>query len=154
MYKSSRSNEVSAAMARYVVGPARELPPGTSKIVNVAGRSIGVFNVKGEYYALRNVCPHQAAPLCLGEVTGAMMPSRPGEFIYGRDGEIVRCPWHGWEFDIKTGKSFFNPHRVRVRTYEVTVESGQVPCRAAEPEDPSVETFDVTVEDEMVILHV
>ena len=141
-------------MARYVIATTRELPPGTSKIVNVAGRSIGVFNVKGEYFALKNVCPHQGAPLCLGEVTGTLLPSRPGEFVYGRDGEIVRCPWHGWEFDIKTGKSFFNPHRVRVRTYEVTVESGPAQDPVVEPEDPSVETFRVTVEDELVILHV
>lgn len=127
----------------------KEFPPGTRRIVEVAGRSIGVFNIHGEFFAIKNVCPHQQAPLCLGEVTGMMMPSRPGEFIWGRQGEIVRCPWHGWEFDIKTGRSVFNPHRVRVRSYDVTVEP-----MAEHQEDPSVETFDVTVEDEMVVLHV
>lgn len=129
-------------MARYIVGRVRELPPGERKIVDVDGRSIGVFNVHGKYYALRNSCPHQAAPLCMGSVKGMMMPSRPGEYVWAREGEIITCPWHGWEFDITTGRSVFNPHKTRVRTYEVTVE-----------EDESVETFPVTIEDGLVVLH-
>jgi nitrite reductase/ring-hydroxylating ferredoxin subunit len=50
------------------------------------------------------------------------MPSTPGEYVWDREGEILRCPWHGWEFDLTTGRSIFNPHKLRVRTYEVTVE--------------------------------
>ncbi len=123
---------------------ASELPPGSRRIVEVAGRSIGVFNVHGAYYALRNSCPHQAAPLCLGAVKGMAMPGKPGEYVWAREGEILRCPWHGWEFDITTGRSIFNPHRTRVRTYEVTVEPD---------EDPSVETYPVSVEDGLVVLH-
>ena len=58
------------------------------------------------------------------------LPSKPGEYIWAREGEILRCPWHGWEFDITTGRSIFNPHRMRVRTYEVTVEPDEDPdCR-------------------------
>ena len=76
------------------------------------------------------------------------MPSKPGEYIWARDGEIVRCPWHGWEFDITTGRSIFNPHKMRVKTYEVTVES------AADELPDEVETFPVTVEDGFVVLHV
>lgn len=135
---------------RYVVGPTTELPPGATKIVSVGALSIGVFNVKGTYYALKNVCPHQSAPLCRGPVTGTTLPSRPGEWIYGKTGEIVRCPWHGWEFDITTGRSVFNPHRVRVKTYEVTIDTAP----SAEEEDPSVETYNVTVEEGWVVLHV
>jgi nitrite reductase/ring-hydroxylating ferredoxin subunit len=149
-------------MGRHVIAHTREIPPGERKIVEVDGRSIGVFNVKGRYHALRNTCPHQAAPLCLGTVTGTAMPSRPGEYIWARDGEIVRCPWHGWEFDITTGKSVFNPHRLRVKTYRVTVEPRGEDGQAGPPqevdwsadaEDPSVETYPVTVEDGWVVLH-
>ncbi len=133
-------------MGKHVVGLASEIPPGERRIVEVEGRSIGVFNVNGTYYALRNTCPHQAAPLCRGTVTGTTLPSKPGEYIWAREGEIVRCPWHGWEFDITSGRSIFNPHRLRVKTYKVTVE-------ATLPDgDPSVETFTVTVEDEFVVL--
>src|SRR5690242_17908379 len=110
------------AMAQHVVGKVAEIGPGQRKIVTVEGISIGVFNVGGTYYALRNRCPHQGAPLCQGSVKGTALPSAPGEYVWAREGEILRCPWHGWEFDLLTGRSLFNPHKVRVRTYEVTVE--------------------------------
>ncbi len=135
-------------MGKHVIGRAGEIPPGSRRIVEAEGRSIGVFNVQGSYYALRNSCPHQAAPLCLGSIKGMTMPSKPGEYIWARDGEIVRCPWHGWEFDILTGRSIFNPHKMRVKTYEVTVEQG------VEELPDEVETFPVTVEEGLVILHV
>ena len=137
-------------MGRHVVGRVSELPPGERRIVDVDGRSIGVFNVHGQFYALRNSCPHQAAPLCLGAIKGMTLPSKPGEYLWARDGEILRCPWHGWEFDLTTGRSIFNPHKMRVRTYEVTVEATQ----AATEEDESVETYPVTIEEGLVILHV
>lgn len=133
-------------MGRHVVGGVAEIPPGQRKIVDIEGRSVGVFNVNGVFFALRNSCPHQAAPLCLGAIKGMTMPANPGEYVWAREGEILRCPWHGWEFDITTGRSIYNPHRVRVKRYEVTVEPGQAP-------DPSVETFAVTVERELVVVH-
>jgi len=146
-------------VARHVVSKVSELPPGERKIVEVGGRSIGVFNVHGAFYALRNTCPHQAAPLCRGPITGTTLPSQPGEYIWAKDGEIIRCPWHGWEFDITTGRSVFNPHRLRVKTYEVTIETdapeaGQAAAdHGNEEDDESVETYPVTVEDGLVILH-
>jgi nitrite reductase/ring-hydroxylating ferredoxin subunit len=132
-------------MGRHIIGRVSDLPPGQRAIVEVDGRSIGVFNVHGQYYALRNRCPHQGAPLCLRAIKGMALPSKPGEYVWGREGEILRCPWHGWEFDITSGRSIFNPHRVRVRIYEVTVEPD---------EDPAVETYPVTVEDGVIVLHV
>ncbi|QHW34866.1 Rieske (2Fe-2S) protein [Paenibacillus rhizovicinus] len=132
-------------MARHVVGKVAEIPAGTRRMVVVEGRPIGVFNVNGTYYALKNSCPHQGAPLCLGTVTGMTLPSAPGEYNYGREGEIVRCPWHGWEFDIATGKSIFDPHKCLVKTYDVTVEAGEV---------PEVETYPVFVESGSVVVHV
>ena len=134
-------------MASHVVAAAVELPPGTRRIIEVEGRSIGVFNVDGRYYALRNACPHQGAPLCLGSIGGTMVESRPGEYRWEREGEILRCPWHGWEFDLTDGKSVFNPHRTRVRSYRVSV-------RNSEHADPSVETFPVSVEAGVVVVDV
>jgi nitrite reductase (NADH) small subunit len=142
-------------MGRHIVGRVSEFGLGQRQIVEAEGRSIGVFNVDGSFYALKNSCPHQAAPLCLGSIKGMTMPSKPGEYIWARDGEILRCPWHGWEFDITTGRSIFNPHRMRVKAYDVTVESSlaALPDMATE-EDESVETFEVSVEDGWIILHV
>ena len=112
-------------MARYVVAGVDELPPGTRKIVDVAGRQIGVFNVGGEYFALRNRCPHQGGPLCEGRLAGRLEVEAPGDaFRYTRAGEILRCPWHAWEYDIRTGQSLFDPAKVRVRAYEVDVAPG------------------------------
>jgi len=110
-------------MAKHVVATVEEILPGERKIVEVAGRTIGVFNVAGEFYALRNTCPHQGGPLCQGRLTGFVMARVPGEYSYTRKGEILRCPWHGWEFDVKTGQSWFDPMQTRVRAYPVTVET-------------------------------
>ncbi len=147
-------------MGQHIVGRVSELLPGERKIVEVEGRSIGVFNVHGQFYALRNRCPHQAAPLCLGAIKGMTLPSRPGEYIWARDGEILRCPWHGWEFDITNGRSIFNPHKTRVKAYQVTVEpdnavtTDAVSHEGSTTDAESVETYPVSVEDGLVILHV
>ena len=111
-------------MARFVVATVGEIPPGGRKIVEAAGRSIGVFNVGGEFFALRNRCPHQGGPLCEGLLWGLLEASEPGEFAFTRRGEILTCGWHGWEFDIRTGQSWCEPRRLRVRSYDVRVEAG------------------------------
>jgi nitrite reductase (NADH) small subunit len=133
-------------VVRYVVSTVSDLPMGSRRIVQAGRRTIGVFNVGGEYFGIRNACPHQGAPLCIGPVTGTNVSDVPHQMTYVREGEIVRCPWHGWEFDIRTGRSVFNPHSVRVKAYEVTTGS-------AEDDDVILETFTVTVEDDLVILH-
>ncbi len=110
-------------MARYIVARADEIPDGARKIVEVAGRSLGVFNLAGEFFALRNRCPHQGGPLCEGKTWGLAQARVPGEITYSRAREILTCAWHGWEFDIRTGRSWCDPDRLRVRRYEVSVES-------------------------------
>lgn len=141
-------------MKRHIICKASEIPVGGRKIVDADGKSIGIFNVKGQFYALRNICPHQMAPLCLGKVTGYSEPSNVGEFNWSRDGEIIRCPWHAWEFDIKTGKSIFNPHKVKTRSYEVKVEH-DLPCsgETGNIDAEGVETFNVELEEDMVVLY-
>lgn len=106
---------------RVVVGRAEDLPPGSSVLTSLGGVSIGVFNINGKYFALRNKCPHQGGPLCLGSLTGTTDADDPSEIRWVRDGEVIRCPWHHWEFDVTTGRSLYNPER-RVRTYRVTLE--------------------------------
>jgi nitrite reductase (NADH) small subunit len=104
---------------------AADLPPGGRRIVQIGGRSVGVFNIAGRFYALHNRCPHKGARLCEGRVCGTTLPTKTFSFQYGRDGELVRCPWHGWEFEIATGRALADA-KVRVRTYPVDVEDGQV----------------------------
>jgi nitrite reductase/ring-hydroxylating ferredoxin subunit len=108
-----------------VVCALGELPPGATRIVQVAGREIGLFNVDGRVYAVRNSCPHRAAPLCLGRLSGTTLPSKPYEYVYGRQGLVLRCPWHGWEFDLETGAPLVD-HGLRARTYPVEIVAGQI----------------------------
>lgn len=115
-------------MASYVVASVDEIPPGERKIVDVAGRSIGVFNIGGEFFAVRNRCPHQGGPLCLGPLVGSLESTTPGEYVYSRPGELVRCPWHAWEFDLRTGESWFDPAKMRVRSYDVSLSEGDEPA--------------------------
>jgi 3-phenylpropionate/trans-cinnamate dioxygenase ferredoxin subunit len=145
-------------MSRHVVGRVSELPAGARKIVEAEGRSIGIFNVNGAFYALRNRCPHQGAPLCRGSVKGMTLPSLPGEYVWAREGEILRCPWHGWEFDLLTGEAICDPEGTRVRQYEVTVERADSPKEAdgaavSTDGPPAAETYPVRVEEEMIVLY-
>jgi nitrite reductase (NADH) small subunit len=136
------SSTTKRGTSRHVVARVEEIPVGARKIVQVGNRSIGVFNVGGEFYALKNTCPHQQAPLCEGRVMGTTLPSRPGEYRFGLEGRVLRCPWHAWEFDITTGRSFFAPDACRVKSYQVAVE------------EVTVETYEAKVEGAFVVVYV
>ena len=93
------------------VGVARleELPQGTSKIVWIDNRTVALFNVNGTVYATDNNCPHSGGPLGKGTL----------------DGEVVTCPWHMWEFNVRTGINVFSPEE-RIETYQVIVRGGRI----------------------------
>lgn len=136
-------------MARHVVALASTIAPGERRRVSVGGRPVVVFNLAGTYYALLDRCPHQGASLCAGHQTGFVSSDGPGDYQLERMGEIIRCPWHGWEFDIKTGQSWFNPEHTRVRQFEAGIVSGrdlvEGPYKA--------ETFEVAVEEDYVVIN-
>jgi 3-phenylpropionate/trans-cinnamate dioxygenase ferredoxin subunit len=137
-------------MARHVVAAACDLPPGSRKLVEIAGRPIAIFNVAGEFFALLDRCPHQGTSLCGGKLIGLLESNEPGEYRYTRRGEILRCPWHGWEFDLRTGQSYCEPARVRTKTYEVVTKDGRELV-----EGPYVaETFPVSVEEQYIVVEV
>ncbi len=153
-------------MPKYIVGTTDEILPGQRKIVEVDGRSVGIFNVGGEFFALRNRCPHQGGPLCTGRLAGYLRAEVPGEYSYSRPGEILRCPWHGWEFHVRTGQSWFDPARVRTRRYAVSVEPGSALIDALDEEDPDApapglqkgpyvaETYPVSVDRQYVVVDI
>jgi nitrite reductase/ring-hydroxylating ferredoxin subunit len=105
----------------HAVAEVAEIPPGERKIVEIEGQSVGIFRVGDEYVAILNVCPHEFAPVCMGRVGGTTLPSAPGEWTWGREGEILACPWHGWEFELLTGKALF-ANRPRLRLFPIKVE--------------------------------
>ena len=114
-------------MVEYDVGTVEELPVGSKRVVTVNGVEIGVFNVKGTYYALPNHCLHQGGPICEGNVGGTVMATQQSnwEERWVSDGEVVACPWHGMEFNIITGRCV-SQRRVRLRQFRVKVVDGLV----------------------------
>ncbi len=110
---------------KVVVCRVEEFPEGERKIVKAGPRSIGVFNVEGEYFAIRNRCPHQGGPLCLGRLSPWAVATGPGQVSMSGPPRLVACPWHGWEYDLTTGQSFLGPGEAPVRTYSVSVEPAE-----------------------------
>ncbi|MCX5985671.1 MAG: Rieske 2Fe-2S domain-containing protein [Chloroflexi bacterium] len=139
-------------MARHVVAKVGEIPPGGRKVVDLDGHSVGVFHVEGEYYALLNWCPHQGARLCEGRLWSGLESDVPGDYATRTDRAVIACIYHGWEFDLRTGRSVCEPERLRVRAYEVTVEpdhtSDQDGVTLGRPSrtNATARTFPVTVE--------
>jgi nitrite reductase/ring-hydroxylating ferredoxin subunit len=100
-----------------------ELAVGEKRQVVVDGRTLVVGRISDEeWFAVRDVCPHQGAELSRGKLTGTCLPAgEPGEYVYAREREILRCPWHSWEFDVRTGENVYFPgRRYRVKTYAVS----------------------------------
>ena len=135
-------------MSRHVVATVDEIAPGKSKLVTVKGREIGLFNVNGSFYALANRCPHAGGALCEGAIVGLVQSDGPGKYKLARPGEFLRCPWHGWEFEIATGQSWCDPKNLKIRQFPVAVEPGAELIKG-----PYVaETFPVSVEQRYLIV--
>jgi nitrite reductase/ring-hydroxylating ferredoxin subunit len=81
------------------IATTAECPPGSSRELVVEGRIIALYNIDGDFYALDGVCPHQGGPLGKGCLTG----------------HVVTCPWHGWQFDVRSGQHQFSPNVVQPR---------------------------------------
>ena len=113
-------------MTRRAVCSVEDLDPGERIIVETGGRELAVFNVDGEFVAVANYCVHAGGPVCEGTLSG-MVTASPDRWEYGwdREGEILACPWHGWEFDLRSGEHLSDPN-YRLLTYDVTVFDGTV----------------------------
>lgn len=132
----SERAEDSPARDRYVVARVDDIPEGTRLIVDVGGRSIGVFRVDGRFYAIGNRCPHKGGELCKGQILEAVVSERPGDVRLAPGKKLLVCPWHAWEFELETGQSWFDPRGPRMRTFGVAVERGaDIDAGAAAPGD-------------------
>ena len=107
---------------------AEKLSDGDRVVVDVNGVQVVVFNVDDEYYALANFCPHQSGPIAKGSISGkiaAEMTDEDWEYSYECDGELIACPWHGWQFDVKSGEHKGNSGK-KIPTYNVVVEENMI----------------------------
>jgi len=107
---------------RHHVGAAADYELGRFRLHELDGREIAVVRTSRGFFAIRNGCPHMGAPLCFGRVGGTMLPSDPDELVYGLDDEVVRCPWHAWEFHLGTGEAVGGITSKRVIAYPVEVD--------------------------------
>jgi nitrite reductase/ring-hydroxylating ferredoxin subunit len=97
-------------MPRFVkLASLDELPPGGMKEAEIDGRIIGIFNVDGVVSAIDGLCPHQGGPLAEGTL----------------EGTIVTCPWHGWQFDVRTGQTLLGA-KTRQTVYQVRLDGPDV----------------------------
>jgi nitrite reductase/ring-hydroxylating ferredoxin subunit len=92
-------------MARVTVGRVGDLKAGEARVVDAGAATLALCNVDGAYYAVDNACPHRGGPLGDGDLSGA----------------VIACPWHGWRWDVTSGRNVNNP-AVRVACFAVTVE--------------------------------
>jgi nitrite reductase (NADH) small subunit len=107
------------------VGALDEFPEWRMRVLRIEGREIGVVRLRGRIYALRNACPHQSGPLCAGMVLERVVAEGAGRVGVDRDHPVVTCPWHGWEFDLATGRCLTD-RRLRAAAYPVEVRDGRV----------------------------
>jgi nitrite reductase (NADH) small subunit len=97
------------ALAFVRVASVSDVPPGTGTVVRADGRVLALFNVAGTFYALDNTCLHRGGPVGEGDL----------------DGAIVTCPWHGFQYDVTTGRNVFDPE-VGLETFPVRVDGEDV----------------------------
>jgi nitrite reductase (NADH) small subunit len=117
-------------MAQVYVGKQSEFEDRGRKVIARGDLEIGVFRVNGSFYAYENRCPHVRGPVCQGrilprveEVLNDDKTSR-GQKWSDTDVHIV-CPWHGWEFDLATGRHPGNP-QMRLKSFNVTIKDDEV----------------------------
>ena len=100
-------------MAEWIrVAGTNEVKPGAGIVAEVGGKVLAVFNVDNTYHVIDNTCVHRGGPLGEGEL----------------EGEVVSCPWHGWQYSVKTGACVANP-AAKVTVYETTVEGSDIKAR-------------------------
>jgi nitrite reductase/ring-hydroxylating ferredoxin subunit len=113
-------------VTRIDAGSVEEFPEGMLRIISIQDREIGVLRWEGGWFALRNICPHLGGPVCAGTVRPCLTEETPwsGDLILEPDRPVLTCPWHFWEFDLRTGQSVTG--RERIKTYPVYINAGRV----------------------------
>ena len=100
---------------------------GRFVIVDAGRHSVGIIRMRdGTLKAVRNWCPHKGAPICRGIVGGTWPPAMPDALEYDREGEVLVCPWHGFEYDLHDGRELYREVPTRLRFFPVAVRDGMV----------------------------
>ena len=110
-------------MAEQYVGKTAEFEDGDRRIIFAGDNEIGIFRHEGQFYAYSNFCLHQGGPACEGltiaKVEERLLPDKTSQGLYFSENEMhFVCPWHGYEYDIKTGECAGN-RSLRLKSYQV-----------------------------------
>ncbi len=115
------------ASSEHDIGSIDDFQSGRAYPMSVGGRQLAVVRNNDAFYAFRDICPHQGAHLSSGLVSGSPKPCLPGdEIVLDKTGQIIVCPWHGWEFDLNNGDPLAESCRGQLKTYAVEVKSDRV----------------------------
>lgn len=118
-------------MTEHIVASTDELDENERLLVEIEEREISIFNIDGEYHALLNWCMHQGGPCGEGKVSGTIVDadfdrdSLEVSLEWGKDGEILNCPWHAWEYDIESGECLSREGH-NLPSYPVKVENSNI----------------------------
>jgi nitrite reductase/ring-hydroxylating ferredoxin subunit len=112
---------------RHKIGRSRDFAVGDMKLVVLNGREVGVIRLRsGELRAVMNRCPHKGAPVCRGIVGGVWESTGPGELTLDEGRDVLVCPWHGFEFDLKTGREVCWRRPTNLHMYAIEDVHGEV----------------------------
>jgi nitrite reductase/ring-hydroxylating ferredoxin subunit len=116
-------------MPEYSAGKITDFAEGGRKVLACGEHEVGVFLVDGQFYAWHNRCSHRAGPVCQGRIMKRVIEPVDADrqvraLAYHEDTHIV-CPWHGYEFNIKTGRNQGNP-AARLRKVDIRLRDGEV----------------------------
>lgn len=111
---------------KHFVGNIDDFQNNRCNKLKIGKRNILVWRSNDQFYATREECPHQGVSLACEELSGTMLPSAPKEFEHGLEGRVIRCPWHKWEFDAKSGKALFGTETRHLGTFPVVVEENRI----------------------------
>jgi 3-phenylpropionate/trans-cinnamate dioxygenase ferredoxin subunit len=115
------------AEGRFRVCSESDVAPGQTMLVRGARRSVLLCrSADGEYLAVAPKCPHQGADLRYGTFGGAIVDDGVGHYRFDESCLAVRCPWHGWEYDARSGRPLAADNATHIAVYRVTVEDGEV----------------------------
>ena len=116
-------------MAEQFIGKLTEFKDGDRQIVRIGEDEIGVFRHEGEFYAYSNFCLHQGGPACEGltiaNVEERLRPDKTSMGLHFTNDMNFVCPWHGYEYDMKTG-CHVKDKRVKLRKYDVVTKGNDV----------------------------
>ena len=135
-------------MKKYVVSEVDSIAEREVRRFEIGGKAIALARLNGEFFALIDRCPHGGAPLSGGRFAHQVESDGPGDYRVCRADELLRCPWHGWEYDLRTGQSWSDPKSTRTRALKTEQVKGSDLVKG-----PYVaETVPVTVEGNYLIV--